>query len=74
MNQIGIILEQHEATGMSVALCLSEQIACAKQVQQRGIVCFRKKKENPALAVQRLFQASVKEYSRSVRTTMVKYD
>lgn len=52
MNQIGIILEQHEFTGMSVALCLSEQIACAKQVQQRGIVCFKKKKKkNPALAV-----------------------
>jgi len=33
MNQIESILEQHEATEMSVALCLSEHIACAKQVQ-----------------------------------------
>lgn len=51
MNQTGMILEQYEATGMSVALCLNEQIACAKQVQQRGIYALVKKKEIPAPAV-----------------------
>lgn len=50
MIQIGIILEQREASGMSVALRLNEQIACVKQVQQRVTFCF-KKKENPAPAV-----------------------
>lgn len=46
MNQTGMILEQYEAAGMSVALCLNEQIACAKQVQQRGIYALVKKKRN----------------------------
>lgn len=68
MNQIGMILEQYEASGMSVALCLNEQIACTKQVQQRGIYALgeknkTKKKTILLLLFKGFLQASVKEHS-----------
>lgn len=64
MNQTGMILEQYEAAGMSVALGLNEQIACAKQVQQRGIYALVKKKKKFLLLLFKGFlQASVKEHS-----------
>lgn len=66
MNQIGMILEQYEASGMSVALCLNEQIACTKQVQQRGIYALggkKKKKKILLLLFKGFLQASVKEHS-----------